>query len=405
MISHDNGPRGPGTAPEARRDGLSSGHALSSHTGAAGARFAVQGRDMNAGCQIPGNPFWPGLVLHPNEPGEQPPQVTFGPIAAEQIDVLSCLFVLASSPECSASQAVSASVLAKGAETLAQASAVVSAEYGGVVTLRFDPPPERVVRLSLSVERGDGVGSHEGGRTPNRAQAVKLHYLVGYRDNALMRLFNAARSDKGSEVCWGGEHGFPHLYGISYDALFSPLRNERFALLEIGLDAATYAGGRPADAPSLRVWREYFPRATLYGYDLHDFSFLDQRDTHLFQGDQSSRADLSRFVESAGRPQFRVVLDDGSHASSHQQISLAALFEHVEPGGMYIIEDLDWQPFAETPTTRQVLQGFIEHRRLETPFLSESERWALEAAIDRVELRRPNDFEFALVTKKAVRPG
>ena len=31
-------------------------------------------------------------------------------------------------------------------------------------------------------------------------------------------------------------------------------------------------------------------------------------------------------------------------ALAHQQIALACLFPHVTPGGLYFIEDLNWQP-------------------------------------------------------------
>jgi hypothetical protein len=183
--------------------------------------------------------------------------------------------------------------------------------------------------------------------------------------------------------------------------LLRPLRSERFELLEIGLDTASQRTGTPADAPSLRAWREFFPRASLHGYDINDFSFLGLRDTRTFQGDQGSPDDLSRFLEAHGRPAFRLVIDDGSHVPADQQISLAHLFEHVTPGGLYLIEDISWQPAPQSPTTGALLRAFLEHGRIESPFIPPIAARRLEAEIDSVSIDRPNDSEVAVIRKRS----
>ena len=62
----------------------------------------------------------------------------------------------------------------------------------------------------------------------------------------------------------------------------------------------------------------------------------------IYRGDASKREDLTKFGKLFSP--FDVVLDDASHASHHQQITLATLFPFLKSGGMYIIEDLHWQP-------------------------------------------------------------
>jgi hypothetical protein len=62
----------------------------------------------------------------------------------------------------------------------------------------------------------------------------------------------------------------------------------------------------------------------------------------IFRGDQGDVEDLLRVVAQC--PKFDIIIDDGSHASYHQQVSLKNLFPFVASNGLYIIEDLLWQP-------------------------------------------------------------
>jgi hypothetical protein len=68
-----------------------------------------------------------------------------------------------------------------------------------------------------------------------------------------------------------------------------------------------------------------------------------------------NRTDLVRL---AAVGPFDVIIDDASHASRHQQIALDVLFSFVKPGGLYIIEDLHWQPPGDIgPQTRRLLRS------------------------------------------------
>jgi hypothetical protein len=43
-------------------------------------------------------------------------------------------------------------------------------------------------------------------------------------------------------------------------------------------------------------------------------------------------------------PAPTIVIDDASHASHHQQNAFLEIFPRLESGGLYVIEDLRWQP-------------------------------------------------------------
>lgn len=114
-----------------------------------------------------------------------------------------------------------------------------------------------------------------------------------------------------------------------YERYFERLRRESFTLLEIGV----------LYGHSLNLWAEYFPHAEIWGMDVDITKAVPNSDRiHLHRGDQFNPDHLDELVMKAG--QFRIVIDDGSHITSH----LLASFHHLAPcldlGGFYCWEDM-----------------------------------------------------------------
>ena len=137
-------------------------------------------------------------------------------------------------------------------------------------------------------------------------------------------------------ILWGtdkarGHHGYTRYYARH---LRAPRRSIR-CVLEIGVGGY----GDPHDGGnSLRMWRNYFPRATIYGLDLYEKRFADGRRLVTLKGDQSDPETLRHVVELCAP--FDLVVDDGSHIRSDVITSFEALFPAVKPGGLYAVEDL-----------------------------------------------------------------
>ncbi|EWC63337.1 Methyltransferase [Actinokineospora spheciospongiae] len=169
-----------------------------------------------------------------------------------------------------------------------------------------------VPRIELVEETPKAVDALLAGTEPGRADLGELMARCG--------------SDK-----WGGLHWFAR----RYEEHFSRFRDEPVRLLEIGI-----GGYQDPDegGASLKVWKHYFRRGTVYGMDLFDKNGLDELRITTVIGDQSDRALLSEVVERNGP--FDIIIDDGSHKNDHILTTFAALFPHVRPGGFYVIEDL-----------------------------------------------------------------
>jgi demethylmacrocin O-methyltransferase len=130
---------------------------------------------------------------------------------------------------------------------------------------------------------------------------------------------------------WGGLHW----YTPPYEAHLGPLRHDPVKVLEIGIGGYHWEnlGGQ-----SLHMWQHFFPRGLVYGFDLYAKPGVTGPRIRTIQGDQNDPGLLRELAAEHGP--FDVIVDDGSHINEHVRTSYETLFEHVRPGGWYVIEDL-----------------------------------------------------------------
>lgn len=168
-------------------------------------------------------------------------------------------------------------------------------------------------------------------------------------------------SDKGSTK---------HRYTELYHMLFHPYRQRKITFLEMGLLIGGPEHGidkdrETDDCPSIRMWLEYFPKAEIHGLDVSDFSWFKHDRFTFHRCDMDVREEIAQVAASIPAPD--IIIDDASHASHHQQNAFLELFPKLVSGGLYIIEDLRWQPEPyEQPgitKTAALLRSFQNDRR------------------------------------------
>jgi len=161
----------------------------------------------------------------------------------------------------------------------------------------------------------------------HRSKIIKLQKIIAFfcRTNLpmLARIFG---SDK-----WVG-----HTYCEHYQKVFTSFRRSKFNLLEIGVggDDSLIHGGN-----SLRMWKAYFPKAEIIGVDIFDKSAQEEKRVSVFQGDQGNPTFLKDLAIKSGG--FLIVIDDGSHRGEDIKVSFETLFPYLQPGGVYVVEDLE----------------------------------------------------------------
>lgn len=146
-------------------------------------------------------------------------------------------------------------------------------------------------------------------------------------------------SDKGSTK---------HRYTELYHMLFHPYRQRKITFLEMGLliggpEQGVDKDRKTEDLPSIRMWLEYFPKAKIHGLDVSDFSWFEHDRFTFHRCDMDDRDEIAAAIEELETPPT-IVIDDASHASHHQQQAFLEIFPRLESGGLYVIEDLRWQP-------------------------------------------------------------
>ncbi len=217
-------------------------------------------------------------------------------------------------------------------------------------------------------------------------------------------LANKYKTDKGNS--YYNCHG----YAPVYQKYLSKYKDLNINLLELGLlrhDVQKRNPGGPYnDAPSLKMWREYFPNAFITGFDIADFSECTPlKNVNIVRGDMGKISDLDELVQKS-KGKFDVIIDDASHASHHQQIALGHLFKHLQEGGFYIIEDLHYQPvnleYSGIKKTIDVLKSLEKGILNETDFLNIEKLQYILDNIDYIHFYDSQDRQFGQIYRDAL---
>ena len=164
---------------------------------------------------------------------------------------------------------------------------------------------------------------------------------VSHTFTPLCQLATKYMTDKSPYNIMTHRHPYTMVYDMflrSYQMMGSSMR-----LGEVGI----------LNGASIRMWREYFPHASLSAFDI-DKKALEKVSVihgvsayHVDSGEGSGlRQALAEATE--GGKKFTVLLEDASHRLDHQLVFLREAIDFVAPGGILIIEDI----FRDIPAAR-----------------------------------------------------
>jgi hypothetical protein len=206
-------------------------------------------------------------------------------------------------------------------------------------------------------------------------------------------------------------HGFTSIY----DDLFFSIKDESFNLLEIGV----YFGS------SIRMWNEYFKNAIIYGSDTfqgfqgNGSSFKDPKKYYnewlenkpnnikLDILNQSSKTELINFYNKYNdNTKFKIIIDDGSHLMKDQQLTFFYLFDLLENGGIYVIEDIhtsdqrDYDVNASN-STKQIFLDILNGKDFVSQYIDDTDKCiSITKYIKNIELKIVNNNSQTLIVYK-----
>lgn len=122
-----------------------------------------------------------------------------------------------------------------------------------------------------------------------------------------------------------------HYYTKWYNFYFNNIRLDNLNILEIGI-------GRGL---SLEMWKEYFKNSDIYGIEKNKFIIKKRvlKRFKIFVGEKIDKYFLKDVCEKITEG-FDIIIDNGSDILEDQIDTFEILFEELNPGGIYVIEDL-----------------------------------------------------------------
>ena len=188
---------------------------------------------------------------------------------------------------------------------------------------------------------------------------------------SLGKLFETFNSDKGLILkTYDNKEIKSHNYAIFYGKYFKDLRNKKLRILEIGSH----------EGKGLAAFYYFFQNAFLIGANINPFQmkFYSKRIDEIYI-DVSSKKILENF-RNYFKEGFDIIIDDASHNLRDILITLPILFKKLNPGGFYVIEDIDQfkvfknlNPTNEELTPLKILKHMHNKKEFQSDFISKED--------------------------------
>ena len=135
-----------------------------------------------------------------------------------------------------------------------------------------------------------------------------------------------------------------HTYTPVYHELFKSMTDRALNVFELGLGTNNTnflsnmgPNGRPG--ASLRAWRDYFPRSSIFGADIDKGVLFEEDRIRTAYCDQTNPVVVRSMWESL--PDMDIIIDDGLHTFEANVTFFENSIHKLKPTGMFVIEDID----------------------------------------------------------------
>ena len=189
-----------------------------------------------------------------------------------------------------------------------------------------------------------------------------------------------------------------HGYSKIYERYFRVFKKKKINILEIG----SFYGNASA------AMFFYFKNSNIYGADINPdmFRYKSSRVNNFYVNSQS-KASINDNILNKGI-KFNLIIEDASHMLKDQIISLFMLFRILEPGGIFIIEELDFPETREDmrlnmsqPDLKKILIAISKNQDFKSEYILEEEKEYFLKNIESIKFHKGNFNEIAILKKLA----
>lgn len=138
-------------------------------------------------------------------------------------------------------------------------------------------------------------------------------------------------TDKASARIANGESVAGHDFLRHYEAVIRAMPRPPSTVLDLGV------GITPDEFASAKMWADYLPKARIVAVDIGPKPANCPEGIEFLQGDLGDLGFLYQLIRDV---RADLVIEDASHRWGHQLLSLFYLLPAVQPGGIYIWEDI-----------------------------------------------------------------
>jgi hypothetical protein len=154
------------------------------------------------------------------------------------------------------------------------------------------------------------------------------------KETPLCKLAYKYRTDKCPKI--------KHVYTPFYYEMFKYKRRFIKKVLEMGIgydSIMPHCGKEYQAGASLRMWRDFFPNAQVYGVDISPKAMFEDERIETFLYDERKKSDIEEIVKQTGSD-IDLFIDDGLHHYKHQIFLAKTILPLLKDDVIYIIEDV-----------------------------------------------------------------
>ena len=141
-----------------------------------------------------------------------------------------------------------------------------------------------------------------------------------------------------------------HFYSSYYNQIFGEKRQKIRLVLECGIGSidekipsnmSKYGKKYGKAGASLKVFRDYFQNAQIYGADIDKKTLINKKRIKCYYVDQLNSNSINKMWKKINKDNFDIIVDDAMHDLNASLNFFNLSFSKLKRGGFYIIEDVN----------------------------------------------------------------